>query len=81
MAEMRAIIDSDYQDIRLRFNEAKIEPIGGWLWLEEHILKTYPEQKMTIFYDGKPLRTLTNDDKPTKKAVKTIMDNCSKVAY
>lgn len=75
---MRAIIDTDYSDVALRFIEAKVEPIGGWAWLEHNQQKSYPEQTMTIFYNDKPVFTFTNNDKPTKKVVKAIMDNCSK---
>ena len=75
---MRAIIDSGYQDLRLRFIEAKLEPIGGWPWLDEQMRRDYPGQKMTIFFDGNPIFTLTKDDKPTKKAVKAVMETAQK---
>jgi hypothetical protein len=73
---MRAIIDTDYQDIRERFRNAKIEPLSGWPWLEENRSKKHPEQIMTILYDGKPLFTLTSKDK--KKSVKAVMDIAGK---
>jgi len=72
---MRAIIDSDYSDVRVRFIEAKMIPLCGWLWLESNMRKQQPEQKMTIFYDDKCVATLTIEDRPTKKAVKAIMRN------
>lgn len=71
---MKAIIDTDYSDIRVRFIEAKMLPLGGWLWLKSNLYKEQPEQKMTIFYDGEPVFTVTSQDKPTKKAVKAIME-------
>ena len=73
---MKAIIDSEYLDIRERFVQAKLTPLCGFLWLEQNRVKEHPEQKITIFYNGQPIFTTTNDDKPTKKAVKAIMDNC-----
>ena len=75
---MRAIIDTDYCDLRVRFIEAKIEPLCGWLWFEQIMQSKYPEQKMTIFYGDEPIVTWTTSDKPTKKTVKATMVNCSK---
>jgi hypothetical protein len=75
---MKAIIDTDYSDIRVRFIEAKMLPLCGWLWLEGNLHKEQPEQKMTIFYDGEPVLTVTGKDKPTKKAVKAIMEVAQK---
>jgi len=73
---MRAVIDTEYQDIRERFRDANMEPLSGWPWLEKNSSKKHPEQTMTILYDGKPVFTLTSKDK--KKSVKDVMDIAGK---
>lgn len=75
---MRAIIDTEYRDITVRFKEAGLTPLCGLLWLQQNRVRKYPEPIMTIYYDGEPVFTLSNNDKPTKKAVKAVMDNCLK---
>jgi hypothetical protein len=70
---MRAIIDIDYEDVRLAFENAKVEPIGGWGWLESARLRQYPEQTMTIFYNDKWVATLSSNVKHTKKGMKEII--------
>jgi len=70
---MRAIIDTDYDDVRLHFENAKIEPIGGWDWLESNRLKQYPEQTMTIFYKDKWVAELSASRKHTRKGMREII--------
>jgi hypothetical protein len=70
---LRAIIDSDYDDLSLRFENAKLEPIGGWDWLESHRQKQYPEQTMTILYDGKWVAELSSRQKHTRKGMREII--------
>lgn len=72
---MRAIIDTDYIDISDRFHDAKVEPLCGWPWLAQNRRKRYPEQTITILYDGKAIFTLTSKDK--KKSVKAVMQVAS----
>jgi len=73
---MRAIIDQDYTDIRLAFIEAKVFPLCGWDWLQQNIHRHYPEQKITISYNGRVIANILNTHKVTNKALKTIMRNC-----
>ena len=69
---MRAIIDTEYKDIRGRFCDANMAPLCGWPWLEQNRRKKHPEQTMTILYDDKPIFTLTSKDK--RKSVKAVME-------
>ena len=71
---MKAIIDNEIVDLRVAFVDARMNPLCGWLWLEEHLKRQSPPQSITILYDGNPILKLTPDDKPTKKMVKAVMD-------
>jgi hypothetical protein len=37
-----------------------VEPLCGWAWLEENKGKVYPEQGITIFFNGKTLLALAS---------------------
>jgi len=69
---MRAIIDTEYRDIRERFLDANMVPLCGWPWLEKNRSRKHPEQIMTISYDGKDIFTLTSKDKKSVTAVMEI---------
>ena len=70
---MKAIIDLEMQDVREAFRNALMKPSCGWLWLEKNRQKVYPEQGITIFYDGKPILKRLNIDKPIKGLVRGVM--------
>ena len=70
---MRAIIDTDYYDVRTRFVEARVIPLCGWDWLEQNLRRAYPEQTLTIFYKGQWVAELSSSRKHTKKGMKEII--------
>lgn len=76
---MRAIIDTEYKDIRGRFCDAKMAPLCGWPWLGQNQCKKHPEQTMTILYDDKPIFTLTSKDK--KKSVRAVMKAANRHSF
>jgi hypothetical protein len=49
------LIDKSQQDIREVFIKAQMEPLCGWPWLDENRRKEYPEQGITVFFNGKAL--------------------------
>jgi hypothetical protein len=70
---MRAIIDSDTPDIREAFIQTQMEPNCGWPWLDQHMRKTHPDQRITILRDGKVILEVAADNKEASKTIKKVI--------
>lgn len=45
------------------FISARMEPLCGWAWIQANIGRAYPEQSMTVSFNGKVLLSLPVEPK------------------
>ncbi len=72
---MYAVIERvwTFEGARRAFVDARIEPIGGFEWLEQAFAKAYPEARLQVSYKGQVIADVTAGTKHRRRTVKVAI--------